>query len=129
MHLPKTLKGYISVDFGIDRVYLLHKVHGRFSEMELGKGDLIKVKKTFDSVEDVSAEDILLTIVNHTSKYQGCVAEVTINPNVTRKLERRNKMYAIKKLFEEVEMKEITHEKASEIVMRWESAYEESELD
>ncbi|WP_117170592.1 hypothetical protein [Paraliobacillus sediminis] len=127
--MSNNLKGYISVDFGIDTVFLLHKVHGRFTEMELDKGDLILIKAPFKNEEYMTLEKTFNTLFNDLEKYEGYLAKVTINPDTTSKLDHKNKMYNIKQLFEDVSAKRLTHEEASEIAMRWESAYEDCEID
>lgn len=129
------LTGELTVFFGIDQVYLLHRVNGRLSEMELDEGDYIEVKDG-DGYKLITVKDALNTIVTKKSDkhnqwdlygsfYEGSKVRVKINHKTTNQIESRHKKYAIRKLFKAVEDGFITREDAMETLLRWETDIEE----
>lgn len=82
------LIGRITVYFGVDIVSLVHKVHGRYSYMDLVEGDLIEVKED-DQYKTITIKDILNKIVEHDSSqiwnhgssiYEGAQVRVKLDP-------------------------------------------------
>lgn len=131
------LNGFITVNYGTDTVSLRFKIKGRFAQIDLGEGDLIKVQEEENSsYKVVTIEEILNRTVNkisnrHTewnqgqSFYEACRAKVRINPETNRYIEFLEKKGIIKALFKAVEMQELSHEKATRTLMNWEKAYNE----
>lgn len=129
------LKGFITVEYGIDTVFLRHKVKGRFSQLSLGEGDSIEVLVD-DEYKKLTVDQIQNHIVskvseNHTewnkgqSHYEGNRARVQLNPNTTRHIEYLNKQSIINDLFKAVEQQEISYQDAAQILLKWEKAYED----
>jgi hypothetical protein len=135
MGAEEYLTGILTVHFGTDSVVLAHKVHGRFSYMDLVEGDHIEVEEN-EHYKLVTVKDVLDTTVNelsnrHTSWnlgqsfYEGSKARVKLNPRATRLVESNNKKYAIRQLFRAVESNLITYDKAQETLLKWESDIED----
>jgi len=121
------LIGRITVYFGVDIVSLVHKVHGRFSYMDLVEGDLIEVKND-DQYKAITIKDILNTIEHDSSQvwnhgssiYEGAQVRVKLDPQgnklavLTEKSLKINKvMFALKQGF-------ITHEEATQAFLQLE---------
>lgn len=129
------LTGFLTVDYGLDIVELVHEVNGRNSYMSLGKGDLIKVQED-DGFKEVTVNDVLNTTVNQRSKmhtkwnfgqsfYEGSRARVVVNPKTTKFIKSNTKKYAIEELFKAVESHLITHNEAMKTLEKWESNFED----
>lgn len=121
------LYGRLSACFGIDVVFLLHKVAGRWSEMPLGVGDLIEVADG-DFYKEITIQDVLENTVNNASDcrlgksvFQDCKVRVKLNSNTTKELELMNKRLKAKELSHLVKWGRITHEEAMEALLKWEA--------
>ncbi|WML42699.1 hypothetical protein [Neobacillus sp. PS3-40] len=129
------LTGRITVFFGCDTVSLIHKVHGRYSNMDLEEGDFIEVED-HGQYKATTVKDILKTLVektsnNHTewnvgqSLYEGCKARVKLNDMATKIVEFNNKKYAIEQIFKAVENESFSLEEAKRTILKWETDIEE----
>lgn len=129
------LTGYIDVCFGTDRVELAHKVHGRYSYLELGEGDHIEVEGE-QGYEMVTVNEVLKTIINkpsikhsksdvERSSYQGIKARVRINKETTARQELTAKLYTIRLIFKEVSSGFMSNEEAEQRLLRLEEDFED----
>lgn len=131
------LTGRLTVFFGCDTVSLVHKVHGRYSYMDLEEGDYIEVGDAGER-KVVTLQDVLQTIVEkpsdrHTewnrgeSVYEGCKARVKLDKKATKLVEENNKKRAIEQIFKAVKHERLTLEEAKKTILRWETDIEEGE--
>ncbi|MGE7954966.1 hypothetical protein [Lysinibacillus xylanilyticus] len=121
------LIGRITVHFGIDIVSLVHKVHGRFSYMDLVEGDHIEVKED-DQYKVITIKDILNTIErdssqvwNHGSSiYKGAQVRVKLDPQGNKLAVLTEKSLKINKVMFALKQGLITHEEATQAFLQLE---------
>lgn len=125
------LEGRLKVFFGIDTVYLAHKVHGRYSEMPLSEGDLVEVKdgenykkitiqnaleKTIDKRFDAEKK-----LTSGKSIFQDCKARVKLNDQTTKDINQTIKRWKINELFHLLKWNRITPDEAEQILSKYDS--------
>ncbi|WP_313150272.1 hypothetical protein [Lysinibacillus capsici] len=122
------LNGRITVHFGIDIVSLVHKVHGRFSYMDLVEGDFIQVKED-DQYKVITIKDILEKIVEHDSSqvwnrgssiYEGAQVRVKLDPQRNKLAVLTEKSLKINKVMFALKNGLITHEEATQAFLELE---------
>ena len=121
------LIGRITVYFGIDVVSLVHKVHGRFSYMDLVEGDLIEVKND-DQYKAITIKDILNTIEHDSSQvwnhgssiYEWAQVRVKLDPQGNKRAVLTEKSLKINKVMFALKQGLITHEEASQAFLQLE---------
>lgn len=121
------LIGRITVYFGIDIVSLVHKVHGRFSYMDLVEGDLIEVKND-DQYKAITIKDILNTIEHDSSQvwnhgssiYEGAQVRVKLDPQGNKRAVLTEKSLKINKVMFALKQGLITHEEATQAFLQFE---------
>jgi hypothetical protein len=129
------LTGRITVFFGCNLVSLIHKVHGRYSTMDIEEGDLIEVEDN-GQYKVITVQEIMRNLVDkpsekHTrwnigqSLFEGCKARVKLNDKATKRAEFNNKKYAIEQIFKAVENGSITLEEAQKTILNWETDVED----
>lgn len=132
--------GRISVIFaGFKKeiVQLEFNVQGRMASVSLDNGDLIEVIDqepviaiTTDEILDSFDNQEMKISNNHNSylldtSYQGRKVRVKLNPETTKRIQKKAKDYAITQLFKSVEAKSIKASEAMEIIKQWETMDEE----
>lgn len=127
------LFGRITVHFGIDIVSLMHKVHGRFSYMDLVEGDLIEVRED-DQYKTITIKDILNKIVEHDSSqvwnrgssiYEGAQVRVKLDPLGNKLAVLTEKSLKINKVMFTLKNELITHEEATQAFLQLELEHDE----
>lgn len=126
------LIGRITVYFGIDIVSLVHKVHGRFSYMDLVEADLIEVKED-DQYKAITIKDILNTIEHDSSQvwnhgssiYEGAQVRVKLDPQGNKRAVLTEKSLKINKVMFALKQGFITHEQATQAFLQLELENEE----
>lgn len=126
------LIGRITVYFGIDIVSLVHKVHGRFSYMDLVEGDLIEVKED-DQYKAITIKDILNTIEHDSSQvwnhgssiYEGAQVRVKLDPQGNKRAVLTEKSLKINKVMFALKQGFITHEQATQAFLQLELEHDE----
>lgn len=121
------LIGRITVYFGIDIVSLVHKVHGRFSYMDLVEGDLIEVKND-DQYKAITIKDILNKIEHDSSQvwnhgssiYEGAQVRVKLDPQGNKRAVLTEKSLKINKVMFALKQGFITHEEATQAFLQLE---------
>lgn len=121
------LIGRITVYFGIDIVSLVHKVHGRFSYMDLVEGDLIEVKND-DQYKAITIKDILIKIEHDSSQvwnhgssiYEGAQVRVMLDPQGNKRAVLTEKSLKINKVMFALKQGLITHEEATKAFLQLE---------
>lgn len=121
------LIGRITVYFGVDIVSLVHKVHGRFSYMDLVEGDLIEVKND-GQYKAITIKDILNTIERDSSKvwnhgssiYEGAQVRVKLDPQGNKRAVLTEKSLKINKVMFALKQGFITHEQATQAFLQLE---------
>lgn len=127
------LTGFLTVFFGCDVVSLVHKVHGRFSIMDLGDGDCIEVKDG-DDYKVITIQDALTKIVKKHSKkltkwnegqssYEDDIVRVKLNQRTTLQMLLANERYHMRELFKAVEEGYLSHEEAMRTIVKWNFDY------
>lgn len=126
------LIGRITVYFGIDIVSLVHKVHGRFSYMDLVEGDFIEVKED-DQYKAITIKDILNTIEHDSSQvwnhgssiYEGAQVRVKLDPKGNKLAVLTEKSLKINKIMFALKQGFITHEQATQAFLQLELEHDE----
>lgn len=122
------LIGRITVHFGIDIVSFVHKVHGRFSYMDLVEGDHIEVKDG-DQYKKITIKDALDTLVEHDSSqvwnrgssiYEGAQVRVKLDPQGNKRAVLTEKGLKISKVMFALKQGLITHEQATQAFLQLE---------
>lgn len=122
------LIGRITVYFGVDIVSLVHKVHGRYSYMDLVEGDFIEVKEG-DQYNTITIKDILNKIVEHDSSqvwnrgssiYEGAQVRVKLDPQGNKLAVLTEKSLKINKVMFALKNGLITHEEATQAFLELE---------
>lgn len=122
------LIGHITVHFSVDIVSLVHKVHGRFSYMDLVEGDLIEVKED-DQYKAITIKDILETLVEDDSSqvwnrgssiYEGVQVRVKLDPQGNKLAVLTEKSLKINKVMFALKQGLITHEEATQAFLQLE---------
>lgn len=122
------LIGRITVHFGVDIVSLVHKVHGRFSYMDLVEGDHIEVKDN-DQYKAITINEILDTLVEHDSSqvwnrgssiYEGAQVRVKLDPQGNKRAVLTEKSLKINKVMFALKQGLITHEEATQAFLQLE---------
>jgi len=121
------LIGRITVYFGVDIVSLVHKVHGRFSYMDLVEGDLIEVKND-NQYKAITIKDILNTIEHDSSQvwnhgssiYEGAQVRVKLDPQGNKLAVLTEKSLKINKVMFALKQGLITHEEATQAFLQLE---------
>jgi len=122
------LIGRITVYFCVDIVSLVHKVHGRFSYMDLVEADHIEVKED-DQYKAITIKDILDTLVEHDSSqvwnrgssiYEGAQVRVKLDPQGNKRAVLTEKSLKINKVMFALKQGFITHEEATEAFLQLE---------
>ena len=121
------LIGRITVYFCVDIVSLVHKVHGRFSYMDLVEGDHIEVKDN-DQYKAITIKDILNTIEHDSSQvwnhgssiYEGAQVRVKLDPQGNKLAVLTEKSLKINKVMFALKQGLITHEEATQAFLQLE---------
>lgn len=122
------LIGRITVYFGVDIVSLVHKVHGRFSYMDLVEGDHIEVKED-DQYKAITIKDILDKIVGHDSSqvwnrgssiYEGAQVRVKLDLQGNKRVALTEKSLKINKVMFALKHGFITYEEATQAFLQLE---------
>jgi len=122
------LIGRITVYFCVDIVSLVHKVHGRFSYMDLVEGDHIEVKDN-DQYKAITINEILDTLVEHDSSqvwnrgssiYEGAQVRVKLDPQGNKRAVLTEKSLKINKVMFALKQGLITHEEATQAFLQLE---------
>jgi len=122
------LIGRITVYFCVDIVSLVHKVHGRFSYMDLVEADHIEVKED-DQYKAITIKDILDTLVEHDSSqvwnrgssiYEGAQVRVKLDPQGNKRAVLTEKSLKINKVMFALKQGLITHEEATQAFLQLE---------
>ena len=122
------LIGRITVYFCVDIVSLVHKVHGRFSYMDLVEGDHIEVKDN-DQYKAITINEILDTLVEHDSSqvwnrgssiYEGAQVRVKLDPQGNKRVVLTEKSLKINKVMFALKQGLITHEEATQAFLQLE---------
>ncbi|MFB6467653.1 hypothetical protein ACE38V_12755 [Cytobacillus sp. Hz8] len=126
------LTGYLTIDPGVEMVWLMHKVHGRYSSLELAEGDRIEVNdgngykevdflEVLDSFLSDSREKAFRLISRQSiggATYEGVKARVKINPRATKRIKQNHQRRIFNYLFYSVRERVISQDEAMDIFFK-----------